>query len=309
VADEFPIPPADLSARIKQAPPSWAERDGYLERGRASRRAIEGMLPEDWSWTGKRVLDFGCGPGRVIRQFADESPECELWGCDISAACIDWNDQNLSPAISFFVNDEVPPLPLPDARFDLVYALSVFTHISDAWAAWLLEIDRVLAPDGVLVATFMGEGMCEAVAGEPWDQRNVGMNVYVPGQSWEIGGPMVLHSPWWIDQHWGRLFEIEKLLPSGFFANAGTEKQDDHGAVTLRKRPGRPPEQDELERIDPAERREATALLHDVQQLRAENTMLRIALDGIRSIGPDRPPPTGREGAAAIWRAIKRRVR
>ena len=258
------------------------------------------MLPEDWIWTGKRVLDFGCGTGRVIRHLADE-PDCELWGSDISDACIEWDTQNLSPALSFVVNGEVPPLPFPDGRFDLVYALSVFTHVSNAWAAWLLEIDRVLAPDGRLVATFMGEAMCEAVAGEPWDERNVGMNVYVPGQNWDVGGPMVLHSPWWIDEHWGRLFEIEKLLPSGFLADAAATGQDDHGAVTLRKRPGRAPAQDELERIDPAERREATALLHDVQQLRAENAALRGALDG--------PPLSGREGLAAVWKAIKRRAR
>lgn len=293
---------------MKQAPSSWSERDGYLERGRASRRAIEGMLPDDWSWTGKRVLDFGCGPGRTIRHLADES-ECELWGCDISAACIEWNSQNLSPALSFVVNDEVPPLPFPDGKFDLVYALSVFTHISDAWAAWLLEIDRVLAPDGRLVATFMGEAMCETVAGEPWDERNVGMNVHVPGQRWDVGGPMVLHSPWWIAEHWGRLFEIEKLLSYGFLENIAATGQDDHGAVTLRKRPGEAPAQDELERIDPAETREATALLHDVRQLRAENATVRSALDSLRATEGDRPPLTGREGASAIWEAIKRRAR
>ena len=301
MTDEFPIPPADLSARMKHAPPSWAERDGYLERGRETRRAIEGMLPGDWGWSGRSVLDFGCGTGRAIRHLVDESAESELWGCDISAACIEWDKENLSPALSFVVNGEAPPLPFPDGKFDLVYALSVFTHISDAWAAWLLEVDRVLAPGGRLVATFMGEAMSEAVAGEPWDENNVGMSVHVPGQSWDVGGPMVLHSPWWIEEHWGRLFEIEKLVPYGFLANAAASGQDDHGAVTLRKRPGPAPTADELERIDPAERREAAALLHDVRQLRAENASIRVALDG-------RPPPSGKRDAKSLLAAIKRRI-
>ena len=50
--------------------------------------------------------------------------------------------------------------------------------------------------------------MCEAVAGEPWDEASVGMNVYEAGQDWSLGGPMVLHSPWWIEAHWGRLFDV-----------------------------------------------------------------------------------------------------
>ena len=115
---------------------------------------------------------------------------------------------------------------------------------------------------------------------------------------------MVLHSPWSIEEHWGRLFEIEKLVPYGFLANAAASGQDDHGAVTLRKRPGPAPTADELERIDPAERREAAALLHDVRQLRAENASIRVALDG-------RPPPqreAGREinsgGDQASYRVI-----
>src|SRR5262245_39984411 len=128
MVDEAPIPPADLSAYMKHGPASWRERKNYLERGRESRRAIEKMLPEDWSWSGKRVLDFGCGPGRVIRHFAEEAVEGEFWGSDISAACVEWNRRNLSPRLSFIVNDEVPPLPFPDREFDLVYASSVFTH-------------------------------------------------------------------------------------------------------------------------------------------------------------------------------------
>ncbi len=308
VRAEVPIPPDDLSAHMRQGPASWREREAYLERGRQSRRAIEGALPDEWSWAGKTVLDFGCGPGRAIRHLAEEAPECELWGSDISAPCIEWNSRHLSPSLSFVVNDELPPLPFPDGKFDLVYALSVFTHISDTWADWVLEIDRILAPGGRLVATFMGEGMSEAVAGEPWDERNVGMNVFVPGQGWDRGGPMVLHSPWWIEEHWGRLFTIEKLMPNGFFERAAETAQDDHGAVTLLKG-SRAPTPEELERLDPAEEREATALLHDVQQLRAENEAVRTALDGHCAMEANRPPVSGREGVRAVWAAIKRRLR
>ena len=283
MATEIPIPPADLTARLRQCPRSWSDsdREGYLERGRQSREAIERALPDDWSWSGKSVLDFGCGAGRTIRHLAHLAPECELWGCDISAPCIEWDRRHLSPPASYVVNGEVPTLPFPDGRFDLVYALSVFTHITNHWAAWLLEIDRILAPDGRLVATFMGEAMCMAVTGEPWDETNVGMNVYEAGQDWELGGPMVLHSPWWIERHWGRLFTIEQLLPRGFIEGAAKSGQDDHGVVVLRKAP-KTPTIDELERPDPREEREATALYHDALHLRAEVAALRAQINGPR---------------------------
>src|SRR5262249_17727916 len=152
-------------------------------------------------WDGKTVLDFGCGAGRAIRHLLPLAPECELWGSDIDPRCIEWDRRNLGPDASFVVNDELPPLPFEDGMFDLVYAFSFFTHISDSWARGLVEMDRVLAPGGRLIATFMGEAMCEPVSGAPFDERKIGMNVYEAGQDWSLGGPMVLHSPWWIEEH------------------------------------------------------------------------------------------------------------
>lgn len=268
-----PIPPVDLTARLALAPRTLQESEGYLERGRQSARAVEAAMPDDWGWAGKTVLDFGCGAGRVLRHFAPRAQECELWGSDISGPCIEWDRQNLSPPASFELHGEAPPLPFPDGKFDLVYALSVFTHITDQWAAWLLEIDRILAPGGLLLATFMGEGMCTAVTGESWDERNIGMNVYEAGQDWSVGGPMVMHSPWWLEAHWGRLFTIERLKPRGFHQDAA-EGQDDHGVIVVRKGSATPSKA-ELERIDPAEPREATALHHDAMHLRAEVAHLR----------------------------------
>lgn len=252
-------------------------RTHYLARGAHGREAIERVLPADWEWAGKRVLDFGCGSGRVIRHLLPLAPQCELWGSDIDRRCIQWDEQHLGPA-SFVVNGEVPPLPFEDGKFDLIYALSVFTHISTHWASWLLELDRVLAPGGRIVATIMSEGMCEAVSGEPWDERNVGMNVYEEGQPWSRGGPMVLHSAWWIEEHWGRLFDVEQMLTHGFHGDAAGPEQDDQGAVVLRKSP-RTATAEELERIDPAEPREALALRHDLMHLRAEVTGLRARVE------------------------------
>ena len=98
------------------------------------------------------------------------------------------------------------------------------------------------------------------------------MDVLRNGQGWELGGPMVLHSPWWISVHWGRAFEVVNLKPDGFAADPGAG----HGAVLMRKRPVDVTPAD-LEAIEPGEPREATALAHNVRQVLAEVADLRRA--------------------------------
>ena len=47
----------------------------------------------------------------------------------------------------------MPHLPFEDRYFDLIYCGSVFTHIDDLTDAWLLELRRVLSPQGRLYLT------------------------------------------------------------------------------------------------------------------------------------------------------------
>jgi SAM-dependent methyltransferase len=257
--------------------PEKDNETGYEELGLASRWAIEALLPDDWGWKGKSVLDFGCGASKTLRHFLDEAGEAEFWGADIDRPSIDWNVKHLSPPLHFVQNDEAPPLPIPDGKFDLVYAISVFTHLTDLWAQWLLDLHRVLAPDGLLVATFMGEGMSEPISGEPWDEHRVGMNVFEAGQSWNQGGPMVLMSPWWIREHWGRLLKIETVIPERF-GGAHDFGVHNHGAIVARK-DGRPLcSEAELKRIDFSDARECEALEYNVGTLIAESARNRACL-------------------------------
>lgn len=132
---ELPFPPPEPRRRASILPARDDDHAGYLERGADTRRAIESALPASWPWTGARVLDFGCGYGRVL----DEARDGEFWGAEIDERCIQWDKEHLNPAMRFVVNGEVLPLPFADASFDLVYVMSVFTHITEHWASWLLE--------------------------------------------------------------------------------------------------------------------------------------------------------------------------
>lgn len=281
---DLPLPPAPLRGRIGPLREGTDAETFYLEFGRDQHDAILDVLSPDWSWPGKTVLDFGCGSARTLRHFADRTQEATFWGSDIDESSITWLRENLSPPFSFVVNSDVPPICLDPASFDLIYAYSVFTHLSTHWAGWLLEMHRLLKPNGLFVATVMSEAMCEAISGAPWNESEIGMNVYEEGQDWDRGGPMVLHSPWWIENHWGRLFDIELNVPVASSRMAERHVNDQQSIVVARKTRESIDFQD-LVRVDPAEPREATALYHDVQHLRAEVAMLRSQL---RSLGDAR---------------------
>ena len=205
----------------------------YFNRsGLDRKRAIVGLLPDDYSFDGRRVLDFGCGSGRVLRHFLREAREGEFWGCDLHEPSVDWVTRNLSPPINVHLLDADPRLPHPDAHFDLIYGISVFTHIAHGWSDWLLEMHRLLKPDGHFIATFLGPATWPEVAPRPIDEDRLGIAFLEMHQELsDTSGPNVLHSRWWLREHWGRAFEIDTIKPDGFVkAGAG------HGVVVGRKR-------------------------------------------------------------------------
>lgn len=83
-------------------------------------------------------------------------------------------------------------------------------------------------------------------------------------------GPMVMHSPWWIEGHWGRAFEIISLSPDGF----GGDPSFGHGSVLMRKR-NYAVDTEMLKQTKPEDTHEAIALTHNVAQMRAEILDLR----------------------------------
>jgi SAM-dependent methyltransferase len=231
---------------------------------------VDDILPDDWDWNGKRVLDFGCGVGRVLRNFLPETEVAEFYGCDLDTPSVEWLQQNLSPPFHIFESGEEAGLPQEDGFFDLIYAFSVYTHFTDNWAEWLLEHHRVLADGGILFATLLGDGMLEHMTGERWDEDRIGMNTLLHGFPWDLGGPLAFNSPWWIRAHWGRAFEIDVLQ---------SRTQPDvpsHGIVVARKKPAQLTVE-ELRAVEPGEPREITALEHHAEQLAAETIELRAA--------------------------------
>jgi len=100
-----------------------------------------------------RILDFGCGWGRIIRFFLKDIEAEGLWGVDCYkeaiAICRDSNLRCVFESIKV-----MPSTNFPDNFFDAIYLYSVFSHLSEkAHMDWLLEFNRILKPGGIVIAT------------------------------------------------------------------------------------------------------------------------------------------------------------
>jgi SAM-dependent methyltransferase len=100
-----------------------------------------------------RVLDFGCGWGRLTRFFARDVGPGALCACDPVEEILEICRATRVPARlarSDFVPDRLPF----DETFDLVYSFSVFTHLSErVHEACLRALHSAIAPGGILIAT------------------------------------------------------------------------------------------------------------------------------------------------------------
>lgn len=106
----------------------------------------------------KKILDWGCGPGRVIRHLPSVVGNgCEYFGTDYNKQTIDWCSQNL-PGINFNCNSLAAQLPYEDNYFDAIYGISIFTHLSEQLHYdWYNELFRILNPGGIMFLTTQGD--------------------------------------------------------------------------------------------------------------------------------------------------------
>jgi SAM-dependent methyltransferase len=140
------------------------------------------------------VLDIGCGIGRMAIPLTTWlSPQGRYEGCDVVPSSIRWCQQNISSRHRNFsfrhmdvknglynpsgsVPAEDYTFPFASSSFDVVIAVSLFTHLlPPATSQYLKEIHRVLRPGGRLFATwFLWDPDCnqsrEALAMFPFDR-------------------------------------------------------------------------------------------------------------------------------------------
>jgi SAM-dependent methyltransferase len=102
------------------------------------------------------ILDFGCGSGRVIRHWRSLR-STQVYGTDYNPKLVEWCREHLRFA-KFSANHLNPPLAYAESQFDLVYALSVYTHLTEALQdSWIDEFSRVLKAGGHLLISTHGD--------------------------------------------------------------------------------------------------------------------------------------------------------
>ena len=233
--DGLPVPPTELRE-------GWGGKEAtYLNTGR---RDMERMLAtieqaDERPTELRRVLDFGCATGRLLR-FYPRTAESECWGVDIKAKNIQWCQEHLSPPFLFATTTTLPHLPFEDGYFDLVYCASVFTHIGDLPDATLLELRRILRPNGLIYATVHDEHSVDALFRD-FEERDLTQQLrrideatgvlheryeffYIGGEPWT----QVFYDSSYLVQKWSRFMEVVSVTP---------EAMDYQTALLLRKRP------------------------------------------------------------------------
>jgi SAM-dependent methyltransferase len=90
------------------------------------------------------ALDFGCGSGRIMRWFL-QNTDIALTGCDIHAPTIEWMRSAYPEEVRLYVNDPTRPLRRPMRASTSSTAARCSATCPD-WAPWPLELRRVLKP-------------------------------------------------------------------------------------------------------------------------------------------------------------------
>lgn len=107
---------------------------------------------------GRRILDFGCSNGRIIRNLA-AFYNIEAFGCDPRSQSIEFAKQNFDQ-VEWFVSNEEPPIINEKSKFnsfDMVFAISVWSHFSsDRAKEWFDEMARIIVPGGSLIFSTHG---------------------------------------------------------------------------------------------------------------------------------------------------------
>ena len=126
----------------------------YLGVGRSALLAIITALSARLGYAGgaapvARVLDFGCGHGRVARFLRAGFPDASIVVSDLDRAGVNWCVEQLG---CMDMGAE-----LPAESFDLIWLGSVFTHLRAEAASELLEkLKAGVRANGVLIFTSQG---------------------------------------------------------------------------------------------------------------------------------------------------------
>ena len=121
----------------------------------------------------QRILDFGCGCGRLARML--KGHPYELAGCDVDSRHIEFIQSNFD-FMEASLSSLQPPLPYASDKFDAIISISVFTHLNEtSQDEFLSELHRICVPGARLFVTVHGERALQRAQSEEmiWQMLSV----------------------------------------------------------------------------------------------------------------------------------------
>ena len=230
-----PIPPIDMITRVVthvDVGDIEGARQAFDLDARTHLRTLERGLAVTGRDFGdfRRLLDFGCGPGRFIRHLGPLSETVEVHGVDIDAEMIAWLRENIDFG-TFTLGPHEPPLPFDDGFFDLVINHSVFTHIDERMQdLWLAELQRITCQGAILLLTVQSldtwNKTLELIENgrENLERFRNGLEsrgILFIAEDHFVGSThpdfyhSTFHAPWYLFEHWTKYFDIYAYIPNG----------------------------------------------------------------------------------------------
>ncbi len=223
---ERPVPSAEQRFRVI----GNRDLDGFLRIGCTDAHKLLTLIRADFPRLREvRALDWGVGCGRIARHTSDLFGS--FTGVDIDADNVGWCSANLPGRYETILLRE--RTQFPSGEFDVIYGVSVFTHLrEDIQDLWLDELRRLLRPGGRAYITVHGrtavEYSCRPAAEiaaavsrlerEQFFVSNVNhqLDGFVPEPGEYVN---VFHHPDYVLRHWRKYFEHIEIIPGYIYTH------------------------------------------------------------------------------------------
>lgn len=103
-----------------------------------------------WRGSAKKMLDFASGYGRLTRFLVHEGIADEVTVADILEGGMQFQAEQFG--VKTILSTTLPQDLQVDARYDLIFVASLFTHLPErTFTGWLRRLAEMLTPNGLLI--------------------------------------------------------------------------------------------------------------------------------------------------------------